>query len=316
MHRMTQRAPYLMFTRGIPGSGKTTWARDTADKFPRGQVKTIALDELRLALDRATDHSAPKSAENLVQAVQRHIVIDAVTAGHDVIVHNTHGIPRIPNTLRRETAGWATPLIVQFDTPAAVATERDSARERTVGAEVISRLDELQRNNSGRFAGWTKVTPAEAAALLGVGTPAPAVFEQYKPNHLLPTTALVDLDGTLAKHQGRNPYDASLCATDLFDQAVWTAASGFERVVFLSGRDEQYRPQSERWLIDHGVENPVLFMRAHGDIRPDSIVKKELFFTHVAPRFNVAVAFDDRDTVVRMWRAIGVPCFQVAPGAF
>jgi len=28
------------------------------------------------------------------------------------------------------------------------------------------------------------------------------------------------------------------------------------------------------------------------------------------------MVFDDRDQVVEMWRANGIPCFQVAPGNF
>jgi hypothetical protein len=28
------------------------------------------------------------------------------------------------------------------------------------------------------------------------------------------------------------------------------------------------------------------------------------------------MVYDDRDSVVAMWRAEGVPCFQVAPGGF
>lgn len=312
----TQRPPYIMFTRGIPGSGKSTWAHYTAEKFPRGQVKTIALDDLRLAFDRATDHSAPRSAEDLVQDVQRHMVTTAVQAGHDVIVHNTHGSPKTPNMLRRETAGWATPVLVDFTVDLDTAKQRDAARGRTVGADVIDKLAGVQKSHRHRYKGWTILTPDDAAALLADGTPAPVPHPQYEPNTLLPDTVIVDLDGTLAKHQGRNPYDASRCEEDLFDQAVWNATKGFDRVVFLSGRDEQFRPQSERWLAANGVENPVLFMRAHGDLRSDSIVKQELFFAEVAPRFNVQVVLDDRDTVVRMWRAIGVPCFQVAPGAF
>lgn len=31
---------------------------------------------------------------------------------------------------------------------------------------------------------------------------------------------------------------------------------------------------------------------------------------------RVLCAYDDRDRVVVMWRAEGIPCFQVAPGDF
>jgi hypothetical protein len=33
-------------------------------------------------------------------------------------------------------------------------------------------------------------------------------------------------------------------------------------------------------------------------------------------RRRLVAVFDDRDKVVAMWRSMGVPCFQVAPGDF
>ncbi len=57
-------------------------------------------------------------------------------------------------------------------------------------------------------------------------------------------------------------------------------------------------------------------MRAEGDNRPDSIVKRELFETHIRGSYNVHTVFDDRDSVVRMWRRIGLPAWQVAEGRF
>ena len=45
-------------------------------------------------------------------------------------------------------------------------------------------------------------------------------------------------------------------------------------------------------------------------------VKHELFNKHVRHDYNVRGAFDDRNQVVEMWRAIGLTVFQVADGNF
>ncbi len=46
------------------------------------------------------------------------------------------------------------------------------------------------------------------------------------------------------------------------------------------------------------------------------IVKAELLDQIVADGFSPVMAFDDRNQVVEMWRARGIPCAQVAPGDF
>ena len=57
-------------------------------------------------------------------------------------------------------------------------------------------------------------------------------------------------------------------------------------------------------------------MRATGDQRRDSIVKLEIFDQEIRDRYHVIGVFDDRQQVVRMWRALGLTVFQVAEGDF
>lgn len=58
-------------------------------------------------------------------------------------------------------------------------------------------------------------------------------------------------------------------------------------------------------------------MRAANDQRQDSIVKRELFETHVALRYRILAVFDNRDPVANMWRnGPGLTCFQVTEGHF
>ena len=59
-----------------------------------------------------------------------------------------------------------------------------------------------------------------------------------------------------------------------------------------------------------------LFMRADGDYRADSIVKEEIYHDKIEPVYNVLLVLDDRDSVVKMWRSLGLTCLQVAEGNF
>ena len=59
-----------------------------------------------------------------------------------------------------------------------------------------------------------------------------------------------------------------------------------------------------------------LYMRKQGDNREDSIVKEEMYLNEIKPKYNVDLVIDDRDQVVKMWRKIGLTCWQVANGNF
>ncbi|PPK92349.1 hypothetical protein CLV92_11595 [Kineococcus xinjiangensis] len=45
-------------------------------------------------------------------------------------------------------------------------------------------------------------------------------------------------------------------------------------------------------------------------------MKVQLYRKHIEPGCDVLAVFDDRQSVVDAWRAIGLTVFQVAPGKF
>lgn len=313
-----ERLPYLVVTRGIPGCGKSTWARKVQAAAPEGQVKLVNMDELRNMLDQGV---WSRENEDFMQALQAKIVTEAVTAGHDVIVHNTHMFSKVPNTLKRVTAGLCTPVVAEFDTPTRICIERDAAREgrARVGEEVIYRMErEKSKGRKGFKGDWTFYDYGRVEVLLSEPFTVPPCVT-YTPDETLPTACIVDLDGTLAKHNGRNPYDGSRCEEDLWDELVWDAVSKYDAVVFLSGREDKWREHTRRWLngnLDTAPAEGMLLMRQAGDMRSDSIVKEEIFWSDIAPKYNVKLVLDDRNSVVKMWRRLGLTCWQVAEGDF
>lgn len=90
---------------------------------------------------------------------------------------------------------------------------------------------------------------------------------------------------------------------------------GYE-VLICSGRSEDHREMTERWLETYDIGYAALYMRAAADFRDDSIIKLELLERMRADGFDPILAFDDRDRVVAAWRSAGIRCLQVAPGSF
>src|SRR6202011_2853961 len=136
----------------------------------------------------------------------------------------------------------------------------------------------------------------------------------------LPTAIVCDLDGTLALLNGRNPYDASRCEEDLVNEAVADILKTYflngYTILLASGRSEQHRPQTERWLQKHSIQYTALFMRLAGDNRKDAIIKREIYEQHMQGRYSIKFVLDDRNQVVELWRSLGLTVLQVAEGDF
>lgn len=135
----------------------------------------------------------------------------------------------------------------------------------------------------------------------------------------LPRAIIVDLDGTLCLHNGRDPYDETKVLTDEACPAVLAAIHAFHlygaHLIITSGRKETCRLDTEAWLKPHlrAIRPAGIYMRGKGDTRNDGIVKYEMFRDRIFDRYRVIAVFDDRDRVVEVWRLLGLVCMQVRP---
>lgn len=140
-----------------------------------------------------------------------------------------------------------------------------------------------------------------------------------------PVAIIVDIDGTLAHSTGRDWWDFERVGEDRVDRGVrfiTTKLFPHVRIFLVTGRDDTCREQTEKWLLDNTISYDHLLMRdpslkdGHGNKLADHIVKEDIYRCAIEPRCDVLFVLDDRDSVVDMWRRIGLPCYQVAPGAF
>ncbi|WP_371481358.1 AAA family ATPase [Kitasatospora sp. NBC_00315] len=305
--------PTVHLTTGLPASGKTTRALQLlADSG--GTVRRVNMDDIRAMLD---GHGGGRGTwthrhEKTAMAVQEAAILAAVGDGFDVVVDNTHLTASMAGRLRSVLAQAEDITFVVHDFTDVTVEEclaRDAARANPVGEEVIRRLD--MKHRSARRSGW-RLTAEWMSQTLAV--------EPYRPVEGLPSAVMVDIDGTLALNVSRGPYDFTRCGEDALNVAVADAVRMYgeagHRVVVLSGRSEEFRPQTEKWLAAHGVAWDELWMRPAGDTRRDDAVKLDLFDAHVRHRFAVRVSLDDRDRVVALWRRLGLPTFQVNYGDF
>lgn len=133
--------------------------------------------------------------------------------------------------------------------------------------------------------------------------------------HKLDTCVLVDIDGTLAIKGDRSIFDFKKSFNDKCNLPVSFVIQSLQhygiKPVFISGRSEEFREVTEKWLEHHFLNPENLFMRQAGDARADYIVKKEIYETHIKGNVQVLGVFDDRKQVKRMWVEEGVFVFDV-----
>lgn len=279
--------------RGYSGSGKSTIAQAS----PGNHI--VSRDSIRAMLTGREDKFVgDREFEGTVTKVQLEAVRSLVRNGHHVIIDDTNLNGTYLRKWRDQAACWGVGFAVHdVRTPLDECIRRDAQRSNGVGAAVI-------RKQAKRFPmdKWPTVTELPPA-------------KPYQPGVLPAIT--VDIDGTLAHMNGRSPYDPTRYHEDTVDSHIAEVVDRMKvLVVLLSGRSEEYREATEKWLTDNGVEWDELFMRAKGDTRHDGIVKSELVDKHISGVYDVIAHFDDRDRVVDMMRTKGMKVLQVGYGDF
>ena len=295
----------VYMTLGLPGSGKSTWAKKLVDESA-ATVKRVNKDDLRAMIDNSY---WTKSNEKFVIDVRNHIVRKAVEAGLNVVIDDTNFGPHVDD-IKALVGDLAEVEVVDFThVPLETCIERDLKRMNSVGKEVIMRM-------YNRYLNPNKAAVKDAQPL--------------PRNPKLPDCIMCDLDGTISLLNGRNPYDASTADNDVPNTPVVETLQAFRSmyeaqgktltILFTSGRSDKYKDQTITFLKKLNLEpngNDIrLIMRQHGNSDKDSDVKAEMFFKHISGRFNVLFVLDDRNQVVDRWRELGLTVFQVAPGDF
>lgn len=276
----------LTLCRGLPGSGKSTWAKERVAK--NGNIRRVNRDSLRLMLHGGKWSPA---REKTIVKTEKALVRDFLSQGLDVIVDDTN-LPASTQEMWRTIAKeFEANFQVQDFThvPMAECIKRDLQRPESVGEDVIRRMYDQNL------------------------APAP-----LKDNGN-PKAVIVDIDGTLAEMVDRGPFDWKRVGSDLPKTTVMETVNLLScrySILVTSGRDAVCRPETEEWLRLHGLTYEKLFMRKEGDTRGDDVVKSEILDEEILPNYMPILVIDDRLKVIDLWRSRGLEAWQVAPGRF
>jgi len=279
----------IIMTRGLPASGKSTWAKEMLEKHP-GKAVRINKDDMR-GMFHDGKHS--KGRERLVKSARDAFIETAIELNPNaiVIIDDTNFHPPHEVRLRQIAAMLGADFEVN-DTFLQVSLEecirRDAKRESPVGRNAI-----LQMYNQ-----YLRPT--------------------YEYTDGLPEAFLLDMDGTAALFEG-NPYGRDFMEdkpnVPVLQNIVYPAIRDGLKCIILSGRNGKFKGETFDWIFSKtSITNYELHMRNEKDNRADFIVKEEMYQEFVYGKYNIKFVVDDRLSVCRLWYSLGLYVICVNQG--
>lgn len=288
---------------GISGSGKSTYGHEQWAKDP-DNVTLVNRDKIRELLFGFTesgikDYYAIDKIGKFEKKVTRYedtLINEALSHGNRVIVDATH----LNRKYIERFKYWNVPTTIKFfPVLFDVATQRISSRNRKIDDSIVQK----QFNQYKSLIESLKKEELDFT---------PVKFEN-DPNK--DRTIIFDIDGTLAHKGDRSPYDWLKVGEDTIDFATCLTADYFAEangitVTICTGRDGVSLEETEKWLDENSIHYDKIYIREAGDMRPDWIVKEEMW-REISKNNHIVGMFDDRLQVVRRARALGLKVFNV-----
>jgi len=286
--------PKIIVCRGLPSSGKSFWAKEFV-KNNKGWIR-LSNDEFRLMFfNRQFDKGDTGSIDYARDVLTEHFMKYRKS---NLIIDNTNLSDKRINEYKKlaDEHGYDFEIKSFTDVPLKLCIERDKYREYSVGEKVIRQM----------YNQFLKKEPLKIS---------------YDPNKI--DAIWLDVDGSIAIHDPkiRSPYQEQLAGQDKVNEPVRKTIELFYKagykIVVCSGRDHGRGYEvTKKWFEDNKIPFDYMYLRNAGDVRPDTVIKKEIYERELKDKFNIVMCLDDRNSVVNMLREIGLDVFQVAEGDF
>lgn len=323
----------FIITRGVPGSGKSTWATQWVAQDPFNRVR-INRDDIRQELirngaakNKKTDQyyvyddkgQMDKEFEGQVTNLENSRVRKALQAGKSVITDNTNLSPVATGKLIRNIKQQQKDIAVavkDFHISYEEAVKRDAGRERKVGPQVIKMMFN-RLGPKGEFPHIDGTYPLQKFKR-----------PEKKGQHAIG----VDLDGTACdvrkiRHfvqkdeKGRRNFDRfhrdSLFMPPhpaVIEMIKDAQAAGYA-IVITTARSSEYAEISQKWLKEvAGITFDNYYSRQKGDFRTDYEVKKELIDKIREDGYDLVRQIDDNPQAIKAFREKGVEVTEVPFG--
>lgn len=301
----------IILTRGIQGSGKSTWARQWVEEDPENRVR-INNDDIRNMLGKYW----VTSRENLVSSIKKNMAEEAINRGYNIVVDNMNLNPKevlfwkdMVKMANMDPDGYQYEIeFKDFFIPLEECIRRDAMRPNPIGEKVI-------RETWKRYKHFIQTTEVENY-----------VNNLIKEDESKPYCLVVDMDSTLCFNTTKRPWYGEGAAEGMINDVPnmgvlrlveqWTkpgSAAYTNNLIIATGRDTSQEEVTKQWLAKYNIYPQEFYFRREGDYRKGVEVKKEQI-EKILEKYNVVAIIDDCEPIVNMYREMGLTVLQPNKG--
>lgn len=302
----------LILTRGIQGSGKSTWARKWVEEDPEHRIR-INNDDIRnmLGVYWVT------SREGLVSDIKKRTAQYAMYRNYDIVVDNMNLNPKEVKFwedlvwAHNETVGNNSEFKDKYDSyeiefkdffiPLEECIRRDSMRPNPIGEKTI-------RDTWRRYKHFIQTSEVER------------YVNNLKHYEGKPKCIVIDMDSTVCFNMSKRPWYGDGAAEGMVDDVPNTGVCDIIRqlqeqylIVVATGRDTSQEEVTKQWLARQGINVDEYFFRTNGDYRKGVEIKKEEI-TAILEKYDIVAIFEDCEPIVQMYRDMGLTVLQPNKG--
>jgi predicted kinase len=302
----------IFFTKGTPGSGKSTWAKSEIAKEPLNYLH-INNDDLRSSFNGSVYSF---EYEKIITDTRNFLIREGLKRNLSIIIDNVNANNRhwettckIAKDMNKDVQVFEKLFYADLDTLLERNAKRDGVAR--VPDEVVKKFfKDLGGEQFKTYRPRVEVFTKRDRAV-------DRIVEPMVQNEKLERAVIFDNDGTISIiHPGRSPYDAATCDQDIPQKHAIECMKLYHdagyKIFFVSGREEKDRAPTERFYQKHFPEVKYeLFMRPTGSFEKDVIIKERIFNEHIKDKYFIAGWFDDRLQIVDWLFLNGFPVFRL-----
>ena len=294
----------LILTRGIQGSGKSTWARQWVEEDPENRVR-INNDDIRNMLGKYW----VTSRENLVSSIKENMAEEAISRGYDIVVDNMNLYPkevlfwkRMIEDANMDPDGYKYEIeFKDFFIPLEECIRRDAMRPNPIGEKVI-------RETWKRYKHFIQTSEVER------------YVNNLRKYTGKPKCIVIDMDSTMCFNTTKRPWFGDGAAEGMLNDVPNTGMCDMIRklqedfvIVVATGRDTTQEAVTKEWLAKQGINPDEFYFRTNGDFRKGVVVKKEQI-EKILETYDIVSIFEDCEPIVQMYREMGLTVLQPNKG--
>ena len=301
----------LILTRGIQGSGKTTWARQWVAEDPDSRVR-INNDDIRNMLGNYW----VVGREPLVSEMKQYVTQAAMDRGYNIVIDNMNLNPhevkfweKVVELNNEDPDGYKYEIeFKDFFIPLEECIRRDAMRPNPIGEKVI-------RETWKRYKHFIQTTEIEKY-----------VNNLIKEDESKPYCLVVDMDSTLCFNTTKRPWYGEGAAEGMINDVPnmgvlrlveqWTKPGPkayCNNLIIATGRDTSQEEVTKQWLAKYNIYPQEFYFRKKGDYRKGVEVKKEQI-EKILEEYNIVAIIDDCEPIVNMYREMGLTVLQPNKG--